>query len=142
MKPTRTLTVTATWGGGYRCEVAARQHHIVVDEPESAHGTDTGATPTELLLASLGSCFTLALYHVAAKRNIELRSIEIAATGTYTGLAFSALDLVIHIDADADDGGIEDLIERAKAVCYVSNTLAEPPPVTVHRVARRPSSMP
>lgn len=128
------LTVKAVWGGEYRCEVVARQHRILVDEPESAHGTDTGSTPTELFLAALGSCFTLALYHVATKRGLEIRSLEIEVTGSYQGPSFGDLALDIAIDADADDAGIATLIDRARAVCYVSNTLAHPPPVAVRRV--------
>lgn len=134
---TRTLTVKAVWGGDYRCEVTARQHRIMVDEPESAHGTDTGSTPTELFLASLGSCFTLALHHVAAKRGVAIRAMEIEVTGTYEGPAFGDLALDIAIDADIDDDGITTLIDRAKAVCYISNTLARPPPVAVRRIPDR-----
>ncbi|MGI8753101.1 MAG: OsmC family protein [Acidimicrobiales bacterium] len=132
--PARTLTVTAVWGGGYRCEVAARQHRIQVDEPVSVQGTDTGSTPTELFLASLGSCFALALHHVAAKRGLEILSLQISVTGTYSGPSFGDLGLDIAIEANTDDAVIADLIDRAKAVCYISNTLDHPPPVAVRRV--------
>ena len=40
---------------GYAQEVNARQHVPGADEPESVGGTDTGPTPYELLLASLGA---------------------------------------------------------------------------------------
>ena len=66
------LTVEATWEGGYRCTVATRQFRIRIDEPESAGGGDTGPQPSEVFLASLAGCFTLALYHAAKKRDIEL----------------------------------------------------------------------
>lgn len=138
--PARSLAVTAAWDGGYRCEVTARQHRVVVDEPESAKGTDTGATPTELFLASLGSCFTLAVYHVAAKRGIDLRAVQIEVTGNYSGPSFAALELEVRIDADLDDHGVDDLLARARAVCYVSNTLAKPPPVVIRRRAMPPTS--
>ncbi len=131
--PSRSLSVRAVWGGGYRCEVAARHHRILVDEPATAQGTDTGSTPTELFLASLGSCFALAIHHVATKRGIDIRGIEIEATGTYEGPSFRALALDVAIDAELDEDRIAGLIERAKAVCYISNTLAHPPPVTVRQ---------
>ena len=129
--PPKTLSVSAVWQGGYRCEVAARDHRIVVDEPESAGGTDTGPGPTELLLASLASCFTLAVYHVARKRNVEVGAVEVEVTGTYEGLSFRELLVEVHVEADPER--IDELLERAKGVCYVSNTLTRGPSLTVRR---------
>ena len=66
----KALSVESTWEGGYRCTVATRQFRIRIDEPEKAGGGDTGPQPSEVFLASLAGCFTLAIYHVAAKRSI------------------------------------------------------------------------
>lgn len=129
----KTLSVHAVWHGNYRCEVTARQHRIAVDEPESAGGDDTGPGPTELLLASLGSCFALAVGHVGSKRGIPVRAVEVAVTGTYAGPSFS--DIVLEVYLDADEDHVDDLLERAKAICYVSNTLLRGPTLTVQRVA-------
>jgi len=117
----KTLTVEATWEGGYRCTVATRQFRIKIDEPESAGGGDTGPQPSEVLLASLAGCFTLALYHVAKKRNIELPDITVQATGTYEGPGF--VSLAVDVKSGADRDVIASLIEPAKRVCYVSNTI-------------------
>lgn len=117
----KTLTVTSTWEGGYRCTVATRQFRIRIDEPEKAGGEDTGPQPSEVFLASLAGCFTLALYHVAKKRSIELPDLTVTATGTYEGPGFARL--AVAVNSSADPSLVEDLIEPAKRVCYVSNTL-------------------
>jgi putative redox protein len=117
----KSLTVEATWEGGYRCTVAARQFRIKIDEPESAGGGDTGPQPSEVLLASLAGCFTLALHHAAKKREIELPDITVRATGTYEGPGFGRL--AVEVKSSVDRDVIESLIEPAKRVCYVSNTL-------------------
>jgi organic hydroperoxide reductase OsmC/OhrA len=117
----KTLSVESTWEGGYRCTVAARQFRIRIDEPESAGGGDTGPQPSEVFLASLAGCFTLALYHAAAKRSIELPDIHVKATGTYEGPGFASL--AIEVKSGAPREVMEALIEPAKRVCYVSNTL-------------------
>ena len=116
-----TLSVEATWEGGYRCTVASRQFRIRIDEPIKAGGEDTGPQPSEVVLASLAGCFTLALYHVAKKRNIELPDISVTATGTYEGPGFARLSVTVQ--SQADPQVLEALIEPAKRVCYVSNTL-------------------
>jgi putative redox protein len=116
-----TLSVESTWDGGYRCTVATRQFRIRIDEPEKAGGEDTGPQPSEVFLASLAGCFTLALYHVAKKRDIELPDITVTATGTYEGPGFARL--AVAVSSSADPQILESLIEPAKRVCYVSNTL-------------------
>ena len=116
-----TLTVEATWDGGYRCTVATRQFRIRIDEPEKAGGEDTGPQPSEVFLASLAGCFTLALYHVAKKRDIELPDITVRATGAYEGPGFARL--AVEVKSGAPRELMESLIEPAKRVCYVSNTL-------------------
>jgi putative redox protein len=115
------LTVEATWEGGYRCTVATRQFRIKIDEPESAGGGDTGPQPSEVFLASLAGCFTLALYHAAKKRDIEIPDLTVQATGTYQGPGF--VRLAVEVKSGAERDVIESLIEPAKRVCYVSNTL-------------------
>lgn len=117
----KTLSVESTWDGGYRCTVAARQFRIRIDEPEKAGGEDTGPQPSEVFLASLAGCFTLALYHEAKKRSIELPDITVTATGTYQGPGF--VRLAVTVKSSAEAGVLESLIEPAKRVCYVSNTL-------------------
>ena len=42
--------------GGLRLGVTTRGHHRVSDQPLENGGADTGMTPPELLLASLGAC--------------------------------------------------------------------------------------
>ena len=117
----KTLSVESTWEGGYRCTVAARQFRIRIDEPEKAGGQDTGPQPSEVFLASLAGCFTLALYHEAKKRSIELPDITVTASGTYQGPGFARL--AVTVKSTADPAVLESLIEPAKRVCYVSNTI-------------------
>lgn len=117
----KTLAVEAAWDGGYRCHVAARAHTIPVDEPLAAGGEDSGPQPSELFLASLASCYTLALYHVARKRDVELGELSVRAVGEYEGPKFRRL--VLEVRSTLDRGVLDPLLERASAVCYVSNTL-------------------
>lgn len=122
-------TVSARWLGGYRCDVTAGRFTLPVDEPVEVGGTDEGPQPTELLLGAVSSCFTLAVAHTARKRGIELSHLRVEVTGTYDGPRFSALD--VAVDAGCDPAVAEKLLEAAARVCYVTNTLRNPPPLTV-----------
>lgn len=117
----KTLSVDATWKGGYQCTVAARDHEIIVDEPLTAGGGDAGPQPSELFLASLASCYTLALYHVAKKRDLELGELAVRATGEYQGPKF--VRVTLEVTSTLPREVLDPLLERASAVCYVSNTI-------------------
>ena len=124
-----TRTVSARWLGAYRCDVSAGNFTIPVDEPFSVGGTNEGPQPTELLLAALSSCFTLAVAHAAGKRGIELSHLRVEVTGTYDGPRFSALE--IRVDAGCEDAVKDRLLEAAARVCYVSNTIRNTPELSV-----------
>ena len=121
--------LVATWRGGWLCSVDAGGFPLTVDEPPSVGGTGRGPMPTDLLLASLSSCYALALAWAARKRGIDLPDLVVAATGTYDGQGFGALELTVRTSLPLEE--IEPLLEPAKRVCYVSNTLVDPPGIDV-----------
>jgi putative redox protein len=115
------LAVDATWDGGYRCRVKARDFEIRVDEPVSVGGDDTGPQPTELFLASLASCFALAVAWAARKQGVVLGDLAVRAVGTYQGPKFS--ELRVEVSSSHERAALEKIVQRAKGACYVSNTL-------------------
>jgi putative redox protein len=126
-------TVSARWLGGYQVDVVTGDFTVRVDEPERVGGTDTGPQPTDLLLASVASCFVLSLAWAAKKREMELPAICVEVTGTYEGPRFSTL--VIAVTMPVPDDVAEVLIRSAERVCYVTNTLKRAPEITIRRLA-------
>jgi putative redox protein len=121
--------VSARWDGGLRAVVDAGRFHLIVDEPESYGGTDRGPQPTDVLLASVASCFAIAMAHVARKSGIELPDLRVVVTGTYDGPRFS--EVAISLASTATRPTMEQLIPEAQRVCYVTNTLHQPPEITI-----------
>lgn len=122
-------TVTARWTGGMRAEIDAGGFDLVSDEPPGAGGEGTGPQPTELLLASIASCFTLAVAHTARKRDVAVEGLGVEVTGTYDGPSFRAFSIVVHADAPTG-ADLEQLVESARRVCYVTRTLDRRPEIT------------
>ncbi len=118
------LEVTATWQGGYHALLDARGHEISVDEPDWAGGGDAGAMPTELLCASIASCYCLALAFAAGKRGRELPGLRVIVRTQRAGkeLRYGRFD--IEAQAEVPDEQLAALIEPARRLCWVSNTLA------------------
>ena len=123
----------ARWLGGFRVDVATGDFTLRVDEPERVGGSNTGPQPTDLLLASVASCFVMSLAYAAGKRGVELSSIEVDVTATYDGPRFSAI--AIDVSIPVPDDVAERLIHSAERVCYVTNTLSRSPKITVRRSA-------
>ena len=125
----RTADVVSVSVAGYEARVTVRGHELTVDEPAEDGGKDTGPTPTELLLASLASCYTLALRWAAKHRNLPLGDVQVTACGSYDGLKFGAIRL--NVAGDLPPGQEAVLLRDASRVCYVSNTLAASVPVEI-----------
>ena len=114
------LEITTSWEGGYRCRVPIRDFEVLVDEPTTVGGTDTGPTPTELLLASLGACFTLAVAHVARKRGRELPDLRLRVRGEYRGAGFDRI--IVEATSSAPEL-VRSVLDQAIRTSYVSNTI-------------------
>lgn len=124
-------TVDARWDGGMRAVVEAGRFEIVSDEPESAGGRDTGPQPTDLFLAAIGSCFTLAMAYTARRRGHDLPDLSVRVVGTYEGPRFSHIDVIVSSKAPA--AVVEELLGQAERVCYVTNTLRDLPQLRIRR---------
>ena len=61
----------------YAVETAARHHRIAADEPASAGGSDSAASPLELLAAALASCTAITLRMYAERKGWELGAIRV-----------------------------------------------------------------
>jgi len=114
---------SASWHPGpLRCEVEVDGHVVAVDEPPGAGGTGTAPQPTDLFLASIASCFTLALAYSADKLGISLTRIDVDVVGHYDGLRFAAVDILPTV-AGTRPIDRQRLLRGAERVCYVTNTL-------------------
>jgi putative redox protein len=122
-------TVRTRWDAGMRAVTQVGNFEVVVDEPETSGGTDTGPQPTDLLLVSVSSCLALALAFVARKRGVDLLGLDVTAVGRYAGLKFDKIS--VTISSASPRSVVEDLLPEAQRVCYVSNTLRHQPELAV-----------
>ena len=77
--------VTVTSEFHFAQQIASGHHRLTADEPIARGGSDSGASPYELLLASLGACTSITLRMYAGRKEWELGKITV-------GLRFTAAD--------------------------------------------------
>ncbi len=69
--------VTVTSDFHYAQLIASGHHRLTADEPIARGGSDSGASPHELLLASLGACTSITLRMYAGRKDWELGKITV-----------------------------------------------------------------
>lgn len=114
-------TLHATLGDGYHTSMTTRTHTFAADEPIDVGGTDTAATPVELLMGSLAACTAITLRMYARRKEWPLERVDVRVDYSSTPTP----SLVKHIDmrGPLDDGQRARLIEIADR-CPVARLLA------------------
>ncbi|MGC4941817.1 OsmC family protein [Kribbella sp. DT2] len=119
-------------GAPYAQTIVAGRHHLTADEPTPL-GRDTGPTPYDLLLASLGSCTSMTIRMYAERKQIPLRDVSVELRHarihakdcenceTTNGM-LDRIDLRIKLDGDLTDTQRENLLAIA-GKCPVHRTL-------------------
>jgi len=131
-----TIKVSGTWKGGYRVDVQAGDHVIIVDQPEAGGGKNEGANPLEIFLTALASCLGTIAAIIARQDRIELRGFEVSVEGdldkayllgkTEEGCAgFTELRAKVNIDADMTDEEKKAFFERVDCRCPISDNIVK-----------------
>jgi organic hydroperoxide reductase OsmC/OhrA len=103
----------------------AGSHTVVVDRPEGvAGGQGLGFNGAQLLGLALGGCFCNDLRYAAQDLGVGLGAISVSVTVELSGVPLLATSAVMNVRCDRADGSsAENVIERAKAICTVANSL-------------------
>ena len=129
----REVVVTETREGKLQQEITMGPHQLLADEPVAAGGLDTGPSPYDLLLASLGACtaMTLRLYAdqkglPLTRTSVRLSHAKIYATDCATCETkegkIDRIDRTITLEGDLNDAQRTRLLEIADK-CPVHRTL-------------------
>jgi len=120
------VKATAIHQGGYRATLDLRGHTIAIDEPPEHGGEDSGVMPTELLAAAMASCFALSLAHAAGREGVELPGLRVDVEAERAGRELRYGRMTVFAQADVS---LEPYMEKARRLCWVSNTFAAPPEI-------------
>ena len=112
------------------------------DHPEVFASEDHGATPVEIVLASLASCLTAGIASVAQLREIPLHSVTATVEGgmDIQGIlgmdsdvrpGFDGIKVTYKIDADATPDEIKAIVAQSQKRSAVFDVVANPTNVTV-----------
>lgn len=126
------MHVHVTQTGPVRFAVQARSHIVVSDQPPDNGGADTGMTPPELLLASLGSCAAFYAVQYLKSRNLADSGVEVSVTAEKlkqpARLGDFRIDVVSPVALTPEQ---EQGLLRSVHQCLIHNTLLSVPQVRI-----------
>ena len=116
------------WAGG---------HTVVVDRPEGrAGGMGLGFNGAQLLALALGGCFCNDLRYTAEQMGVQLGKIAVTVTVDMEGQPLATTAAAMTVSCETLDGSDpRPVIEKAKAICMVANTLRQGAAVTIEPAA-------
>jgi putative redox protein len=118
--------------GGWRFDAKYRSHEVVSDQPREEDGEDTGMTPVELFIASLGFCLGVYAKNFCDRHNIKTDNLKIelewkmAEKPTRIG----KIDAEIHVGSNLAPN-LAKAIKRVVEHCTIHNTMMNTPKIAI-----------
>ena len=125
------MNVTIRHLDGVRFTAETRGHQIIVDQPRDNRGGDTGMTPPELLLASLGSCAAYYALEYLRTRQLPSDGVTVEVEAEKAKAPARLGRFVIRVTVPELDQRHQEGIQRAIRSCIVHNTLHAHPEIEV-----------
>jgi uncharacterized OsmC-like protein len=120
--------------------IQSPSHSIICDQPAENGGTDSGMTPPEFLLASLGSCAAFYAVQYLRTRNLDDRGVEVSVTAeklkqpARIGNFKIQVTCPIALTEEQEQG-----VMRSVHHCLVHNTLLNPPEIEIKLAVGEPA---
>lgn len=122
--------------GDLALESESRGFKVIMDEPTSLGGTNTGMNPVEALLAALGSCQCIAAAESAKSHDIDLKEFWVELEGDL-GIdgcrrgdpnvrpGLQEVRFTMHIKTDASQDKVEAFQKLIESRCPVGDSLGK-----------------
>ena len=120
--------------------IQSRSLSMICDQPTENGGEDSGMTPPELLLASLGSCAAFYAVQYLKTRNLAETGVEVTVTAEKLKQPARVGNFRVHVvcPVPLTEEQTEGLM-RSVHHCLVHNTLQSPPEIKIELAIAEPA---
>jgi len=125
------MEATVEYLGGSKFDIIARSHRIRCDQPCDNHGANTGMTPPELLLASLGSCAGYYAAEYLRARSLPTKPLRIHVSAEKAAKPVRLGSFRIRVEVPNVEVRHRDLLLKVVKQCLIHNTLLHVPSIEV-----------
>ncbi|MEB3269424.1 MAG: OsmC family protein [Leptolyngbya sp.] len=125
--------------GKLRFRACARGHSSWADQPFALNGQDSGMTPTEWLLAALGSCMGMAAVRYLDKQNLNSQGLQLSLRADVEHGAVNAATIHVHVVLEAAlNPQQRQQLKTALNQCELFRILQHPPHIKTEILASLP----
>jgi len=126
------IETTITYRDGAQFRVNARGHELVCDQPLQNGGSDTGMTPPELLLASLGTCVMYYAAEYLRARRMAVNGLTVTVSAQKAQQPVRLTDFKVNLSVPGlDEPRHREGILRSAKNCLIHNTLTQASAITI-----------
>jgi uncharacterized OsmC-like protein len=111
--------------------VDARGHRVICDQPVDNGGADTGMTPPEFLLASLGTCAAYYAVQYLRTRFLPAERLRVRVSAEKGTAPARLVSFRIEIAMPALEQKHQNGVLRAVKSCLIHNTLLYSPAIEI-----------
>ena len=115
--------------GNVKFEASARGHRVICDQPLENSGADSGMTPPEFLLVSLGTCAGFYAAQYLKTRSLNTDGLEVKVTAEKAKQPARLGQFRIEVVVPGLDSQYEQGVLRAVKACLIHNTLLNTPAI-------------
>ncbi len=117
--------------GDVKFEAITRGHRVICDQPAANGGRDSGMTPPEFLLVSLGTCAGFYAAQYLKARSLPADGLKLKVTAEKTTQPARLGRFQIEVTAPELDAQHQAGILRAVKACLIHNTLLNAPSIDI-----------
>ena len=127
--------------GGLACQIEEGDWKLRADMTEKSGGANTGPNPGVLGRASLGSCLAIGYAMWAARRGIQIRSLEVEVQADYDtrgeyGLGgvrpgYRQVRCIVNVESDAPEEDVRRVMDEANAASAYLHVWRDPQDVHI-----------
>ena len=130
------MEVTIQHLGDVKFEAIARGHRVICDQPPDNGGSDSGMTPPEYLLVSLGTCAGFYAAQYLKARSLPSQGLEVKVTAEKATQPARLAQFRIAVTIPGLDPQHQAGVLRAVKACLIHHTLTNAP--TIETVVNTP----
>jgi putative redox protein len=123
------MEITVEYLDQVRFAAETRGHRVICDQPPENGGADTGMTPPEFLLASLGTCAGFYAVQYLKTRGLPAAGLKVSVVAEKAKQPARLGSFRIEVTVPNLDPAHEAGVLRAVKACLVHNTLINAPAI-------------
>jgi len=123
------MEITVEYLDQVRFAAETRGHSVICDQPPENGGADTGMTPPEFLLTSLGTCAGFYAVQYLKARGLPSEGLKVGVTAEKAKQPPRLGAFRIEVRVPSLDPAHEAGVLRAVKACLVHNTLVNAPAI-------------